>query len=216
MADTEKPMAQAYLVITSWPDLEQAKRQARGWVEKKLAASVNVLPLMDSIYTWQGELRSGKEHKMFIKTSANRLEALQRDATMSQGDLAEIAGMSRSSVWRRIRDLEESGLIQRQVALLDPKQVGIALQVLLAVAMTEHTDKNRHDFEGFVNTLPEVTECYSVSGERDYVLHVATPDMDTYTHFLNQQILKHPAVRSASSTFVLKRVKYITQLPLVS
>jgi Lrp/AsnC family transcriptional regulator len=144
------------------------------------------------------------------------LEALQRDATMSQGDLAEIAGMSRSSVWRRIRDFEESGLIQRQVALLDPKQVGIALQVLLAVAMIEHTDKNRHDFELFVNALPEVTECYSVSGERDYVLHVAAPDMDTYTHFLNQQILKHPAVRSASSTFVLKRVKYITQLPLVS
>ena len=144
------------------------------------------------------------------------LEALQRDASLSQGELAEIAGMSRSSVWRRIRDFEDSGLIQRQVALVDPAQVGISLQVLLAVAMTEHTDKNRHDFERFVNTLPEVTECYSVSGERDYVLHVVAPDMDTYTNFLNQQILKHPAVRSASSTFALKRVKYITQLPLVS
>lgn len=143
------------------------------------------------------------------------LEALQRDATQSQAELAEIAGMSRSSVWRRIRDFEDSGLIERQVALVEPKQVGISLQVLLAVAMIEHTDENRHDFEAFVGTLPQVTECYSVSGERDYVLHVVAADMDAYTNFLNQQILKHPAVRSASSTFVLKRVKYITQLPLI-
>ena len=144
------------------------------------------------------------------------LEALQRNAALNQAELAEIAGMSRSSVWRRIRDFEDSGLIQRQVVLVDPKQVGISLQVLLAVAMTEHTDKNRHDFERFVNTLPEVTECFSVSGERDYVLQVVAPDMDTYTTFLNQQILKHPAVRSASSTFVLRRIKYVTQLPLVT
>ena len=142
------------------------------------------------------------------------LAALQRDASQSQAELAEIAGMSRSSVWRRIRDFEDEGLIERQVALVNPKQVGINLQVLLSVAMTEHSDKNRHDFERFVDTLPEVTECFSGSGERDYVLHVAAPDMETYTNFLNHQILKHPAVRSASSTFVLRRIKYITELPL--
>ena len=152
---------------------------------------------------------------MKLSVSDKRLlEALQRDATLSQSDLAEIAGMSRSSVWRRIREFEDSGLIQRQVVLVDPKQVGVSLQVLLAVAMTEHTDQNRHDFERYVGTLPEVTECFSVSGDRDYMLHVAAPDMDSYTNFLNHQILKHPAVRSASSTFVLRRVKYITELPL--
>lgn len=142
------------------------------------------------------------------------LEALQHDATLSQSELAERCGMSRSSVWRRIRDFEDSGLIRRQVVLVDPSQVGISLQVLLAVAMTEHTDKNRHDFERLVYTLPEVTECFSVSGDRDYVLQVVAPDMNAYTTFLNEQILKHPAVRSASSTFVLRRVKYITQLPV--
>ena len=142
------------------------------------------------------------------------LEALQRDATLSQAELAEISGMSRSSVWRRIRDFEDSGLIRRQVVLVDPKQVGVSLQVQLAVAMTEHTDKNRQDFERLVDTLPEVMECYSVSGERDYVLQIVAPDMETYTSFLNEQILKHPAVRSASSTFVLRRLKYITQVPI--
>jgi len=75
----EKPMPKPYLVITSWPDLEGAREQARNWVEKKLAASVNILPQMDSIYTWKGELRSGTEHKIFIKTSSARLAALQSE-----------------------------------------------------------------------------------------------------------------------------------------
>jgi periplasmic divalent cation tolerance protein len=78
MAATGKSMPQPYLVITSWPDLDGARQQARSWVQNKLAASVNILPQMDSIYVWQGELRHGKEHKIFIKTSAPRLTALQR------------------------------------------------------------------------------------------------------------------------------------------
>ena len=71
-------MTQHYLVITSWPDLDGAKAQARDWLDKKLAASVNILPEMDSIYVWKGEQRHGKEHKIFIKTSAQRLDQLQR------------------------------------------------------------------------------------------------------------------------------------------
>lgn len=142
------------------------------------------------------------------------LNALQRDATRNQTELADIAGMSRTSCWRRIRDFEKSGLIRRQVALLDPKLAGFNIQVVLAVAMTEHTDENRQDFESHVAMLPEVTECFSVAGERDYVLHVVVRDMETYTELLNSQILKHPAVRSASSTFVLRTVKYTTMLEL--
>ena len=142
------------------------------------------------------------------------LHELQRDATRKQSDLAEIVGMSRTSCWRRIRDFEEAGLIQRQVALLNPKVAGFNIQVLLFVAMTEHTDENRHSFESHVSSLPEVTECFSVSGDRDYVLHVLVENMDTYNEFLNRQILRHAAVRSASSTFVLRRVKYTTVLPL--
>lgn len=144
------------------------------------------------------------------------LNALQRDATRNQGELAEIAGISRTSCWRRIREFEEAGLIQRRVALLDPKLAGFNIQVLLLVAMTEHSDSNREGFERHVSSLPEVTECFSVSGERDYVLHVVVRDMDSYNDFLNGQILKHAAVRSASSTFVLRRVKYTTMLPLLA
>lgn len=152
---------------------------------------------------------------MKLSASDKRLlDALQQDATRPQADLAEIAGMSRTSAWRRIRDFEESGLIQGQVALLDPQKAGFHIQVLLAVSMTEHTDDNRRSFEEHVTGLSAVTECFTVAGERDYVLHVVVPDMETYTEFLQSEILKHPAVRSASSTFVLQRVKYTTMLPL--
>ncbi len=142
------------------------------------------------------------------------LDELQRDNTRNQSDLAELAGMSRSSASRRIREFEEQGLIERQVALLDPRQAGFNIQVLLAVSMTEHTDENRQAFESHVNRLDEVTECFTVAGDRDYVLHVFAHDMESYTEFLNQEILKHPAVRSAGSTFVLRRVKYTTRLPV--
>jgi Lrp/AsnC family transcriptional regulator len=148
------------------------------------------------------------------RTDRRLLNELQRDATRKQSELAELVGMSRTSCWRRIRDFEEAGLIERQVVLLNPKVAGFNIQVLLLVAMTEHTDENRQGFERHVALLPEVTECFSVSGDRDYVLHVLVKDMDSYNEFLNSQVLKHSAVRSASSTFVLRRVKYSTELPL--
>jgi len=141
------------------------------------------------------------------RTDRRLLNELQRDAKRKQSELAELVGMSRTSCWRRIRDFEEAGLIERQVVLLNPRLAGFNIQVLLLVAMTEHTDENRQGFERHVALLPEVTECFSVSGDRDYVLHVVVKDMDTYNEFLNSQVLKHSAVRSASSTFVLRRVK---------
>ena len=148
------------------------------------------------------------------RTDRRLLDELQRDITQSQHELADIVGMSRTSCWRRIREFEEDGVIEKQVALLNPKKLGFQIHVLLSVAMVEHTDANRDSFEGHVQSLPEVTECYSVSGDRDYVLQVAVRDMDAYNDFINSEILHHPAVRSASSTFALRRVKYSTSLPL--
>ncbi len=74
-----KTLTDSYLVITSWPDLEGARSEAKNWLQKKLAANVNILPEMDSIYHWEGKLRHGREHKIFIKTSADRLQALQKE-----------------------------------------------------------------------------------------------------------------------------------------
>lgn len=148
------------------------------------------------------------------RTDRRLLAELQKDASRKQSELAELVGMSRTSCWRRIRDFEDAGLIERQVTLLNPKLAGFSIEVLLLVAMTVHTDENRERFERHVSLLPEVLECFSVSGDRDYLLQVVAKDMDSYNDFLNAEILRHEAVQSASSTFVLRRVKYSTALPL--
>lgn len=144
------------------------------------------------------------------------LNALQKDVNTSQVELAERSGLSRTSVWRRIRELEEAGVIEDRVALLNPQSLGLQIQVLLSVSMNKHSDKTRGEFEKHVQRLPEVTECYSVSGDRDYVLQIVSTDMESYNDFLNRMILDHPSVHSASSSFALKRIKYTTALPLAN
>jgi len=142
------------------------------------------------------------------------LNALQSDSTLSQIDLAELSGKSRTSVWRRIRELDEAGLIEGQVALLNPRELGLQIHVMLSVSMVKHSDRTREQFEAHVQALPEVMECYSVSGDRDYVLLIISKDMESYNDFLNRNILDHSSVHSASSSFALRRIKYTTALPL--
>jgi len=141
------------------------------------------------------------------------LKALQENLNLSQIELAERSGLSRTSVWRRVRELEDAGMINSRVALLDPKSLGLQIHVLLSVSMVQHSDKIRQSFEAHVKQLPEVMECFSVSGERDYVLQIISRDMESYNEFLNTKILHHASVHSASSSFALRRVKYTTALP---
>jgi Lrp/AsnC family transcriptional regulator len=142
------------------------------------------------------------------------LDAMQRNTDLSQAELAELSGKSRTSVWRRIREIEEAGLIEGKVALLNPQGLGLQIHVLLSVSMVKHTVHTRREFEEHVQRLPEVMECYSVSGDRDYMLLIISRDMESYNEFLNREILDHPSVHSASSSFALRRIKYTTSLPL--
>jgi Lrp/AsnC family transcriptional regulator len=142
------------------------------------------------------------------------LDALQHDAGASQSELAERTGLSRTSVWRRVKELEEAGFIESRTTLLNPARLGFQFQVLLSVSMVKHSERTRQTFEAHVRTLPEVMECFSVSGDRDYVLQVICADMPSYNEFLNRAILDHPSVHSANSSFTLKRIKYTTALPL--
>jgi DNA-binding Lrp family transcriptional regulator len=150
-----------------------------------------------------------------LSTSERRLlDAMQKDTNLSQIDLAELSGKSRTSVWRLIREFEDAGLIEGKVALLNPKELGLQIHVMLSVSMVKHSDRTRKEFESHVQTIPEVMECYSVSGDRDYVLLIISRNMESYNEFLNTKILDHPSVHSASSSFALRRVKYTTALPL--
>lgn len=142
------------------------------------------------------------------------LKALQQDVTLSQIELAERAGLSRTSIWRRVRELEEAGVIEQRVALLNHQALGLQIHVMLSVSMVEHSDETREAFEKHVQSLPEVMECFSVSGDRDYLLQVISSDMESYNDFLNGKILHHASVHSASSSFALRRVKYTTSLPI--
>jgi len=153
-------------------------------------------------------------YKMNLSASDRKLlMALQENVNLSQIDLAERSGLSRTSVWRRVRELEDAGVIENRVALLNPKALGLQIHVLLSVSMIQHSDRIRQSFEDHVQHLPEVMVCFSVSGERDYVLQIISSDMESYNDFLNTKILHHASVQSASSSFALRRVKYTTTLP---
>lgn len=144
------------------------------------------------------------------------LDALQRDASLSQQELADIAGISKTSCWRRIRELEDEGIIVKRTVLLDAKRLDLNVHVIVSVSMVAHEDSIRKSFETHVENLSEITECFSVSGDWDYLLHVITDSIETYNQFLNGCILGHNSVRSASSSFSLRKVKYTTELPVRS
>jgi Lrp/AsnC family transcriptional regulator len=142
------------------------------------------------------------------------LRALQADASLSHAALAETVGASSTSCWRRIRALEEAGLLGPAVRLVDPQRVGRGVSVMLQVRMRSHAQPARQDFEAFVAQRPEIIECYSMSGEWDYLMRIVTADVSDYERFLMREILNHPNVATSASHFALSQVKYTTAIPI--
>lgn len=143
------------------------------------------------------------------------LECLQQDGGLSNQELAEKVGLSPSPCLRRVRALEEAGIILKRVTLLDRKKLGLSLTVILSIGMDRHTPERFEQFEAAVAALPEVQECYLVTGqEADYQLKVVVPDMDAYQAFLLGKITRIPGVSGVRSSFVLRRVIDTTEVPL--
>ncbi len=143
------------------------------------------------------------------------LALLQANARLATAEIAQRVALSATSCWRRIKQLQESGVIQRQVTLVDPEAVDLSVSVIASVSLTEHGDENRAAFEALVEQRPEIVECWSMTGDRDYLLRVVVRDVAAYDRFLTRHLLHHPAVGSASSSFALRAVKYTTALPLL-
>lgn len=139
---------------------------------------------------------------------------LQQDASLSHAELAERVGSSSASCWRRIRALETSGVLSSTVRLVNPERVGRGVNVICNVRMRSHTREVRGSFEEFVRSRPEVMECYSMSGEWDYLLRIVSADVADYEDFLMRTLLDHPSVGGASSHFALSTTKYTTALPV--
>lgn len=142
------------------------------------------------------------------------LSLLQQDATLTHADLAERVGASAASCWRRVKALEAAGVLIQSVRLVDPHSVGRGVNVLCNIRMKSHALDDRRSFEAFVNTRPEVIECFSMSGDWDYLLRVAVADVADYNDFLMHSLLGHPAVAGGSSHFALSMTKYTTALPV--
>ncbi|MBI1891901.1 MAG: Lrp/AsnC family transcriptional regulator [Burkholderiales bacterium] len=142
------------------------------------------------------------------------LEVLQKDGRISNQDLADRIGLSPSSCLRRLRTLEESGLIVGYRALLNAKVLGLSLMALIHISMDRHTPERFANFESTVADLPEVLECLLITGQdADYQLKVIVRDMDAYQELLLNKITRIEGVTGVHSSFVLRNVVNKTSLP---
>lgn len=139
---------------------------------------------------------------------------LQENATLSHAALAERVGASSASCWRRVKSLEAAGILTRTVRLVNPHAIGRDVNVLCNVRMRSHASEARRSFEDFIAAQPLVVECFSMSGEWDYLLRVIVADVQEYNGFLMQTLLGHSAVAGAASHFALSMTKYTTAVPL--
>lgn len=142
------------------------------------------------------------------------LRALQVDALLSHADLADRVGSSTASCWRRVRALEAAGILGPAVRLLDAAKVNCGVNIICNVRMRSHAREKTAAFEEFIAGRSEVMDCYSMSGEWDYLLRIVAADVAGYEHFLMRVLLDHPSVATASSHFALSQTKYSTRLPV--
>lgn len=142
------------------------------------------------------------------------IDALQADATLSNAELADRVGASAASCWRRIKALEQAGVLRGAVRLVDPQAVGRGVNVICNLRLRTHGREQRAAFEAFVRGRPEIMECYSMSGEWDYLLRVVAADVADYERFLMRSLLEQPEVATASSHFALSQTKYTTAIPV--
>jgi len=156
------------------------------------------------------------------KTDRKILSILQSNGRLSNQEVAERVNLSPSPCLRRIKNLEESGVIRQYVALLDPDKIGLGLLAYVNVRLEKHSDamgggsrSPRLDFAASVENWPEVVACYAMTGEMDFLLRVHVEDMEHFSKFMMDTLLKHPAVLDVKSSFALQRVKDTTALPLV-
>lgn len=139
--------------------------------------------------------------------------ALQEDARLSLSELAARVGLSTSPTWRRLKALEARGVIRGYVALVDAARLGQGQCVFAHVTLIKHDRAGVADFERIVGRRPEVLECFSMTGQADYLLRVIVEDAAAYERFLQEAIFTCPAVQHIHSTFALREVKFTTRVP---
>ena len=147
-------------------------------------------------------------------TDLRILEQLQADASLSNVELAKLVHLSPSPCLARVRALEKAGLIRQYVALLDAQQLGLHLNVFISISLKQQSRETLEAFEQRIVLRDEVMECYLMTGDADYLLRVAVPDMPALERFILEQLSPIAQVEKIRSSFALKQVRYKTALPL--
>ncbi len=142
------------------------------------------------------------------------LSALQRNARIANQELADQVGISASACWRRVRQLEQDGVIQRYAAVLDPVRLGLPVSILINVSLEKQGEKALQVFESAVAEWPEVMECYLMTGDADYLLRVVVADLAAYEQFLMRKLTRIPGIASIRSSFALRAVRHSSELPI--
>lgn len=141
------------------------------------------------------------------------LRELQRDSRRSNQQLADDLGMSAAACWRRVRALEESGVIARYAAVVDRQKAGFMTSAILQVTLDRHDEKFVAEFVDRVRRRPEVLECFATTGDTDYHLRVVVSDMTAYNRFLDEFMFRIPGIRHVRTNVILKEIKYDIALP---
>ncbi len=141
------------------------------------------------------------------------LAELQRDSRLTNQELADKVGMSSSATWRRVKSLEEDGIIDRYTAIVSPKKAGFGFASVVQISLARHEQSNVEHFIREVLQHPEVLECFATIGEADFHLRVVVEDIDAYNVFLDDFIFKLQGVSQVRSNIVLKEIKADTALP---
>ncbi|MGO9461351.1 MAG: Lrp/AsnC family transcriptional regulator [Rhodomicrobium sp.] len=141
------------------------------------------------------------------------LTILQEDSTLPVAEIGKKVGLSTTPCWRRIQKLEQDGVIERRVALLNPKSVGAGVTVFVAITTNQHNAAWLERFDAVVRTFPEIVEAYRMSGQVDYLLRVVVPDIESYDRFY-RAFISHIELTDVSSSFAMEQMKFTTALPL--
>ncbi len=142
------------------------------------------------------------------------LKLLQSDCSLSVADIARQVGLSTSPCWRRITQMEQAGIIRKRVAVLDHARLGMEVIAFVTVRLSQHGRENLEQFETEIRRFPEVLECYTVTGDTDYLLKIVTRDIRHFEAFLRNNIMVMPMIRETHSTIAVTEIKDTTELPL--
>jgi Lrp/AsnC family leucine-responsive transcriptional regulator len=135
------------------------------------------------------------------------IAALQTEGRLPIVDLADRVGLSPTPCQRRVKRLEEEGIITRYAALISPAAVGYGLQALVEVTLDDHSEKTVEAFEAAIRARPEVVACYAVTGDMDFLLHIFAPDLANFSDFALKALLRMPGVKGSRSSFIMQAVK---------